>query len=160
MDRDELESRTKKFAVRVIRFVGDFKSSAAGRVIGNQLLKSGTSIGANYREANRAVSRREFAYRIGIAEKEASETQYWLEICSDTHMGAEDSCETLLDEASELLAIFTSIGRSIRSSKKRDQDSMRVTEPDFPRFGVDDSGDHEGKFEIRNSQFQIQLFSS
>ena len=74
MDKQELERRTKQFAVRVIKFVGGFNSSASGRVVGHQLLKSGTSIGANYREANRAVSRRDFVHKITIAEKEASET--------------------------------------------------------------------------------------
>jgi four helix bundle protein len=146
MDRSELELRTKDFAVRVVRFVSEFKSSATGRVIGNQLLKSGTSIGANYREANRAVSRREFAYRIGIAEKEASETHYWLEICNEVNLGSEKNCETLLDEANELLAIFTSIGRSIRSKDHRDEDRSRVTEPYFISYASNDSADHEDHF--------------
>jgi four helix bundle protein len=116
MDKHELEARTKMFAIGVIRFVGEFNQSSAGRVIGQQLLKSGTSIGANYREANRAVSRRDFAHKISITEKEASETQYWLEICLETNIGKPKSCRDLLAESQELLAIFTSIGRSLRSS--------------------------------------------
>ena len=121
MDKQELERRTKKFAVSVIKFVGGFNSSASGRVVGHQLLKSGTSIGANYREANRSVSRREFVHKITIAEKEASETVYWLEICSETSLGNKDNCIQLEAEANELLAIFTSIGRSVRANDRRSE---------------------------------------
>jgi len=139
MDKSELEDRTKKFAVRVIRFVGEFKSSAAGRVISNQLLKSGTSIGANYREANRAVSRRDFAHKISIAEKEASETMYWLEICLETRLGKRQTCEDLLAESRELLAIFTSIGRSMRSGDQSLQEKSRtqVSTTVAPGYGTE-----------------------
>ena len=137
MDKQELERRTKQFAVRVIKFVGGFNSSASGRVVGHQLLKSGTSIGANYREANRAVSRRDFVHKISIAEKEASETVYWLEICSETNLGNNDDCTQLEAEANELLAIFTSIGRSVRASDRRvgDSKSTQVSEEDHMEYG-------------------------
>ena len=142
MDKSELEDRTKEFAVRVIRFVGEFNSSAAGRVISNQLLKSGTSIGANYREANRAVSRRDFTYKISIAEKEASETMYWLEICLETSLGTLQTCEDLLAESRELLAIFTSIGRSMRSGDQppREKSRTRVSTTLAPGYGTEESG--------------------
>ena len=137
MDKQELESRTKQFAVRVIKFVGGFNSSASGRVVGHQLLKSGTSIGANYREANRAVSRRDFVHKITIAEKEASETVYWLEICSETYLGNNDECIRLEAEANELLAIFTSIGRSVRANDRRADKSRgtQVSEEDYIEYG-------------------------
>ena len=137
MDKKELERRTKKFAVRVIKFVGGFNSSASGRVVGHQLLKSGTSIGANYREANRAVSRRDFVHKITIAEKEASETVYWLEICSETSLGSRDDCTQLSAEANELLAIFTSIGRSVRANDRRSGKSKgtRVSEEGHIEYG-------------------------
>ncbi len=115
MNKRELEDRTKKFAIAVVRFVGDFARSSAGLVIGRQLLKSATSIGANYREANRAVSRKDFTHKISIAEKEASETLYWLEICLDTGVGDAATCKDLLVESDELLSIFTAVGRSLRS---------------------------------------------
>ena len=142
MDKSELEDRTKEFAVRVIRFVGEFNSSAAGRVISNQLLKSGTSIGANYREANRAVSRRDFTYKISIAEKEASETMYWLEICLETRLGKRQTCEDLLAESRELLAIFTSIGRSMRSGDRSLQEKSRtqVSTTVAPGYGAEKPG--------------------
>ena len=78
MNKNELENRTKKFSIDVIRFVSNFSKSKHSDVISYQILKSATSIGANYREANRAESRRNFIHKIGICEKEAAETQYWL----------------------------------------------------------------------------------
>jgi four helix bundle protein len=142
MDKSELEERTKSFAVRIIRFVGEFNSVDIGRAIGNQLLKAGTSIGANYREANRAVSRRDFTYRISIAEKEASETMYWLEICLETSLGPRQTGEELLAESRELLAIFTSIGRSMRSGARSIDGKPRgrvstTTEPGYGRSPLD-----------------------
>jgi len=135
MDKSELEDRTKRFAVGVIRFVGEFNSLNIGRVISNQLLKAGTSIGANYREANRAVSRRDFTYKISIAEKEASETMYWLEICLETSLGARQTCEKLLAESTELLAIFTAIGRSMRSDKRSLEEKTRTQVSTTPEPG-------------------------
>jgi four helix bundle protein len=131
MKKRELESRTKRFAVDVIRFVNAFERSAAGRVIANQLLKSATSVGANYREANRAVSRRDFAHKITLVEKEASETQYWLEICLEAKIGDIEAVNGLLAESTELVAIFTSIGRSMRAHDRRAETNNRngVSEP-------------------------------
>ena len=87
--------------------------------MGYQLLKSGTSIGANYREANRAESRNDFIHKIGIAEKEASETQYWLELIEESKIGAPESAAKLKSEAGELLAIFTAIGRKCKLGKSK-----------------------------------------
>ncbi len=143
MDKHELERRTKEFAVSVIRFVGSFRESAAGRVIGNQLLKSGTSIGANYREANRAVSRKEFIHKITIAEKEAAETSYWLEICSEIPLGNQPACNELSTEAGELLAIFTSIGRSVRKNDRNNDRTKvpRVSETEYPSYVLEEFDD-------------------
>ena len=119
MDKHELEQRTKKFAVDVIRFVAGFDRTAVGRVIANQLLKSATSVGANYREANRSLSRREFTHKVTLVEKEASETEYWFEICLDSMIGNPETATSLLAECRELVAIFTSIGRSMRANDRR-----------------------------------------
>ena len=81
------------------------------RIVRNQLTKAGTSIGANYREANRARSKADFRNKIKICEGEASETQYWLEIIVDVEWKSWDELQPEYDECSELLAIFTSIGR-------------------------------------------------
>jgi four helix bundle protein len=113
--KNELEGRTLEFSLRIISFVDGFEKSSAGLIVGRQLLKSPTSIGANYREANRAESKSDFIHKVGIAEKEASETEYWLLICQRAKLGAHD-IGSLLDEARQLLAILTTIGRK---AKKR-----------------------------------------
>ncbi len=99
MERRDLEKRTKIFALRVIRFVGGLPKSKATDVMGYQLLKSGTSIGANYREANRAESHDDFIHKIGIVEKEASETEYWLELFDEADIGNVEERGWLLREA-------------------------------------------------------------
>ena len=107
----ELEKRTKKFAVRIIRLSASLPNTPEGRVIRNQINKSGTSIGANYREANRARSKADFKNKIAICESEASETQYWLEVIEETDWLPCEHLKPEHDECSELLAIFTSIGK-------------------------------------------------
>ena len=110
----QLEKRTKTFAVRIIRLAGQLPNNREANVIRNQLVKSGTSIGANYREANRAVSRADFKHRISICEKEASETQYWLEVIVEAGLLPAEQVQPDLKECGELLAIFTSIGKSAK----------------------------------------------
>ena len=114
MDKAELEQRTKRFALRVIGFVAELPKSKVYDVLGYQLLKSGTSIGANYREANRAESRNDFIHKIGVVEKEAAETQYWLELSQEARLGSTQERQWLLQESGELLAIFTSIGKTTK----------------------------------------------
>lgn len=114
MDKAELERRTKTFALRVIKFVASLPKNKITDVMGYQLLKAGTSIGANYCEANRAESRNDFIHKIAIVEKEASETQYWMELFDESNIGNLAEHEWLLRESGELLAIFTSIGKSTK----------------------------------------------
>ena len=76
-------------------------------------------MGANYREANRAESRADFIHKIAIVEKECSESQYWLELCEEAHLGDIDQRRWLLQEAGELLAIFTSVGRNTKSNSRK-----------------------------------------
>jgi four helix bundle protein len=118
MDKKELEKRTKKFALEVIRFVAELPKTKITDVLGYQLLKCGTSIGANYREANRAQSRKDFIHKIAVVEKEASETQYWLELFDASNIGDSESLSWLLTESGELLAIFTSIGKTTKRKQK------------------------------------------
>ncbi len=115
MDRSELERRTKAFAVRLIRFVASLPKNRVNDVLGHQLLKAGTSVGANYREANRGESRNDFIHKIGVVEKEASESQYWLELLDESDIGDPSERRWLLQESGELLAIFTSIGKTAKS---------------------------------------------
>ncbi len=121
MDKRELEKRTKKFALEVIRFVADLPNNKITNVLGYQLLKCGTSIGANYRESNRAQSRKDFIHKIAVVEKEASETQYWLELFDALHMGDPEIRSWLLQESGELLAIFTSTGKTANCRQKAKQ---------------------------------------
>jgi four helix bundle protein len=113
--KTELEERTKKFAVQVVKTVAAFPKTSEGQIIGRQLLRAGTSIGANYREANRAESKNDFVHKIGVAEKEAAETIYWLEICRDSGIGSEKQIAGLLDESGQLLAILITIGRKAKT---------------------------------------------
>ena len=83
-----------------------------GETLGRQLLKSGTSIEANYREANRAESKADFIHKLAIVEKEASETLYWLELMLEGEIGANQEAIRLMQEAKQLLAIFTAAGRT------------------------------------------------
>ena len=109
----ELENRTRKLAVQVIRLSTMLPGTSEGHVVRNQITKSGTSIGANYREANRARSRADFKNKIKICESEASETQYWLEVIVETGWLTRDKIKAEYQECSELLAIFTSIGKTL-----------------------------------------------
>lgn len=107
----ELEKRALKFAVRTIRISLALPNTPEGKVIKNQITKSGTSIGANYREANRARSKPDFENKIKICESEASETQYWMEVIREIKWLPWEKIKSDYEECGELLAIFTSIGK-------------------------------------------------
>ncbi|MCU0472483.1 MAG: four helix bundle protein [Bacteroidales bacterium] len=111
----KLEKRTKAFAIGIIKLSGLLTNSVEGKVIRNQMTKSGTSIGANYREAVRARSRADFKSKIKICESEASETCYWLEIVKDLQWIENEKLKGIIIEADELLAIFASIGKNLNS---------------------------------------------
>lgn len=108
----DLERRTKIFALDVIKFVATLPRTRDADILARQLLRSATSMGANYREANRGVSRADFTNKIGTVQKEASETQYWIEPLIESGIASTSSAKTLLREATELLAIFTTAGRT------------------------------------------------
>ena len=107
----ELEKRTRKFAVQIIRLSTTLPNTSEGKVVRNQITKAGTSIGANYREANRARSRADFKNKTAICESEASETQYWLEVIVEAEWLSWEQIKADYEECSELLAIFSSIGK-------------------------------------------------
>ena len=115
MNKIDLENRTKEFALRIIKFVAALPKNRVADVLGYQLLKSGTSVGANYREANRGESRADFIHKVGIVEKECAETEYWLELCQEANIGDPRERQWLLRESGELLAIFTRIGKTSKS---------------------------------------------
>jgi len=112
--KQPLENRTKIFALEIIKFTATLPRNAIADVLGRQLLKSGTSIGANYREAARVESHDDFIHKIGICAKESAETQYWLELFLEVKLVDIKKCEVLHREPSELLAIFVASGRTAK----------------------------------------------
>jgi len=103
---DDLKQRTKRFSLDVIRLCENLPSRPAARVICNQLLRSATSVGANYRAARRARSNADFVSKIGIVLEEANESGYWLELLKERGLLTEQRLAQLLQEAEELVAIF------------------------------------------------------
>jgi four helix bundle protein len=108
MNKQELQDRTKQFALRALKLVDALPHSSAGRAISNQLVRSATAVGANYRSACRARSRAEFTAKLGIALEEADESLYWLELVRDGKLLPESKLALLLKEADELTAILAS----------------------------------------------------
>jgi four helix bundle protein len=115
--KKELENRTKRFALSIIKLVGQFSRRKTSDVIGYQVLKSGTAIGANYREANRAQTHDDFIHKISLCEKEAAETEYWLELAIEANLIDLNLTEDVLREVRELLAIFVASGKTAKSRK-------------------------------------------
>ncbi len=110
----QLEKRTRVFAISIIKLSSSLPNTPEGRVIRNQITKSGTSIGANYREANRSRSKPDFKNKICICETEASETAYWQEIIEELEWAENQKIQTAMKEVNELLANFTSIGKNLK----------------------------------------------
>ena len=104
----DLLDRTKAFALRIIALVDALPATPAGRVIGNQILRSGTSVGANYRSCQRGKSRADFIAKLAIAEEEADESVYWLELLAEASILPSERLLPLLTEAREITAILTS----------------------------------------------------
>ena len=114
MNRDELKERTKQFALRVMRLVDAMPTSTKGRALAGQLIRSGTSVAANYRAACRGRSRAEFIAKIGVVEEEADETALWLELIIADKLLTEKKIQPLLSEANELVAIMAATYISAR----------------------------------------------
>jgi four helix bundle protein len=112
-----LEVRTQRFALDVIKLVAAIGRWVAADVIGRQLVKSSTSVGANYREANRAQSREDFITKIAIFQKGAAETEYWLELVTEARLASAKRCAPVLGEAGQLLAIFVASGRTVKARR-------------------------------------------
>ncbi|MDD4873015.1 MAG: four helix bundle protein [Kiritimatiellae bacterium] len=119
MKGENLKDRTKKFGLDVLGLVDKLPNTITGRAIGNQLVRSGTSVGANYRAACRARSRAEFVARIGVVIEEADETAFWLEMISEREIVSSSLLQQLLGEANELVAIMTTSRKTAESGKNR-----------------------------------------
>jgi four helix bundle protein len=111
---DEFKGRTKRFAVRVIRLVDSLPSKRSADVIGKQLLRATTSVGASYRAACRGRSKAEFCAKLGIVEEEADECVYWLELLVESELVAERLLSPLITEASEIVAMVVASIRTAR----------------------------------------------
>jgi four helix bundle protein len=119
MNKEELKKRTKEFALQIIRFVNTLPNNKVNNTLSSQILKSATSIGANYREAIKAESHDDFIHKVGIVEKEAGETQYWLEIFDGANIGEAKERQLLYKECCELVAIFTATGKTAKQGRNR-----------------------------------------
>ena len=108
MKAEDLKRRTKQFALRVLKLVAALPRTLAGKTIGGQLVRSGTSVGANYRAACRARSKLEFIAKIGIVEEEADESAFWMELIIESKLLKLQQVQPLLDEANELAKIMAS----------------------------------------------------
>ncbi len=116
MNEKDLIDRTKQFALRVIKLVEALPRTLAGRTIGGQLIRSGTSVAANYRAACRARSKAEFISKLGIVEEEADESAFWLEMIIDANLMKTSLVEDLQKEASEITAIIASSRKTAKSN--------------------------------------------
>ncbi len=105
----DLKERTRAFALRVIKLYSALPTAAAAQVLGKQLLRSGTSVGANYREAHRARSKAEFIAKMGDCLKELDETDYWPDLLASSAIVPAPRLAPLLDEIHQLTAIFVTI---------------------------------------------------
>lgn len=126
MTSDQLKERTKAFALAVIRLIDAVPPCLTARVISNQLVRSATSIGANYRAACRAQSRAEFAAKLSIVVEETDETPYWLELIRDLGLVKREQLSALMKEASELLAIAVASRKTAKSSGRAKNDPSRA----------------------------------
>jgi four helix bundle protein len=118
LNQNDLKQRTKRFALGIIQLVESLPKSRSADVLGGQLLRSGTSVGANYRAACRARSVADFISKMGIVEEEVDESIYWLELLQECKLADFDKIKTLTNEASELLAITVASVRTARNNKK------------------------------------------
>jgi four helix bundle protein len=108
MDRD-LKDRTKKFALEIIKLVSELPKTTVGFELGKQLIRLGTSIGANYRASQRGRSRAEFISKLSVVQEEADETIFWLELIGESNLLAEERIAPHLKESNELTATFTTM---------------------------------------------------
>lgn len=117
MNENELKTRTKQFGLRVMNLVAVLPKTTAGRAIGSQLVRSGTSVGANYRAACRSRSKAEFIAKIGVVVEEADESAFWLELIMDGGILKPELVSPLHEEAEELTAIFAASCRTAKTNK-------------------------------------------
>jgi four helix bundle protein len=119
MNNPDLKQRTKRFALDIIRFCEGLPKDETSRVLGRQLLRSGTSVGANYRAAKRAKSNADFINKMAIVEEETDECGYWLELLTESGKVFAEKTESLSREANELVAIAVASINTARKNRKK-----------------------------------------
>jgi len=117
MDKEELKLRTKSFGIRVIKLIRALPKDVPGKVLASQLMRSASSIGANYRSTCRARSTAEFISKLGIVLEEADESTHWLELIMESELLPKRRIQPLKNEADELCAIFFSAIRTAREAR-------------------------------------------
>ena len=115
---EELKQRAKRFALRIVKLVESLPRTPTARTFGNQLLRSGTSVAANYRAACRARSNADFIAKLGVVEEETDESVFWIEMLVDTKHVKPSLVEDLLDEGRQLTAIWVSSINTARGGKR------------------------------------------
>ena len=118
MNKEEMKQRTKQFALQIIKLFTNLPKGRILAVLGGQLLRAGTSVGANYRSACRARSTADFISKMGIVEEEADEAIYWMELLVESELIHKDEVTRLIDEANQILAITISSIKTARRSEK------------------------------------------
>lgn len=118
MGRNDLIKRTMDFALNIIQIVEALPKKEAAQVIGKQLLRSGTSVGANYRAACRARSMADFISKVAIVEEEADESIFWMELLNESGLMKSQQLDEIMKEANEILAIMVSSIKTAKGSQK------------------------------------------
>lgn len=126
MTQEEMKGRTKQFALRITRLVESLPNTKTAQVVGKQLLRSGTSVGANYRASCRAKSTADFIHKLSIVEEEADESIYWMELLVDGEIIKVSLLEKLMDEANQIISIVVA---SIKTSKEKRNPQSAIPNP-------------------------------
>lgn len=121
MTNIELKQRTKSFALRVIKLGKSIHADDIDRVLIRQLVRSATSVAANYRSALKSKSKRDFSYKLNIIEEEADESYFWLELIAEAGLLKQEKVQLLIKESSELTAIFTAQGRTAKNKLNKER---------------------------------------
>lgn len=119
MNKEDLKSRTKKFSLSVVHLIKALPKTQTGTIIGNQLLRAGTSVGANYRAACRSRSVAEFIAKLGIVIEEADESIYWMEILVESGLVEDSFVRPLINEANEITAIMVASSKTLKNNNKQ-----------------------------------------
>ena len=126
MTQEEMKARTKQFALRILKLVRSLPPNLVTETIGKQLLRSGTSVGANYRASCRAKSSADFINKLAIVEEEADESIYWMELLIEAQIVKENLLKNLIDEGNQILSIVVS---TIRTAKEKRNPQSQIPNP-------------------------------